>query len=695
VAYDASRVLVDDEVEVDGYKYPWYLCPFVWVDDVTGADGKLHDPPGLRELRRIYQEWKDWYTEPVEDWSSGKLIRYKRTECPTEEAKRRPLFLKLCSDSNAFFAHHGLFIVNKQKEAVLFNKWLYGQRVMQIAFNYQWFALEVAVRLIVLKARQFGGSTWAQATLFWLAIWNDNQSVLTMADNRDHTETMVEMVQVFLRNMPKVFREEELPAIANDTRTFLRFGDDRGEATKALGERRRKAAEKQTPTRRVVNSKYRTITAGGRSGERSTANSGLHGSEVGFWENAEMHWLAASQTVPLSNRRSVVVLESTANGCIGLFPRKWDDAGNVDSDYVRVFVPWFTIPDYKAKLTIPVEKFIESLTAEERVVQEKHRLTLEQMNWRRRCIKDQCNGDINQFRQEFPATPEEAFIVTGNSIYSPEATKHYLNMTRWAHENPVLWRGEFELQKDGTVAQYPREDGVVLIYKWPEPGKAYCIGLDPSEGRSNTADHSAIQLWSEDPLEQCAVLEEIRDPEFVCVQGRCLQILYNAFMVPEANAAGAVVIKHLIDLGAFPMYRREMADRNGIRDAYGYYAAGGTKKLAVTEAKAIYNNLRAIYHNLKTVREFEHLIHNGERYKSDTKEIGDDAHDATIICWMGISSQQFASAKRPIPEGMVSLSMLRKQADGFRLAGKRQDIPLGLRYDEDDEFIHPVLGAMG
>ena len=63
---------------------------------------------------------------------------------------------------------------------------------------------------------------------------------------------------------------------------------------------------------------------------------------------------------------------------------------------------------------------------------------------------------------------------------------------------------------------------------------------------------------------------------------------------------------------------------------------------------------------------------------------------------MSLDSPQFQVAKRPVPEGMVQVRTMLKEAEDARKDRRRSDIPDYLRYDEDDEqgFVHPMLGAM-
>ena len=59
-------------------------------------------------------------------------------------------------------------------------------------------------------------------------------------------------------------------------------------------------------------------------------------------------------------------------------------------------------------------------TKEELELKERHKLDDEQLSWRRWCIKNNCGGDEKIFRQEYPSNPDEAFIVSGESVFDNE-----------------------------------------------------------------------------------------------------------------------------------------------------------------------------------------------------------------------------------------------------------------------------------
>ena len=54
---------------------------------------------------------------------------------------------------------------------------------------------------------------------------------------------------------------------------------------------------------------------------------------------------------------------------------------------------------------------------EEKEIKDQYGLDDEQIAWRRWCIRANCGGDVVKFRQEYPSTPNEAFVATGRPVF--------------------------------------------------------------------------------------------------------------------------------------------------------------------------------------------------------------------------------------------------------------------------------------
>ena len=168
----------------------------------------------------------------------------------------------------------------------------------------------------------------------------------------------------------------------------------------------------------------------------------------------------------------MVIIESTANG-FDDFKRLWDAAVNGENDFVPVFFPWFELDEYQR----PYDGF--ELTEEEQELQNRFGLTLEQLSWRRWAIKNNCGGDVNLFKQEYPASPEEAFIATGDCVFD---TQTIINRINDLNDYRPLKRGLFLYDYDGShISNIHFEDrarGYIKLFKEPVDRCPYVIGGD-------------------------------------------------------------------------------------------------------------------------------------------------------------------------------------------------------------------------
>ena len=106
------------------------------------------------------------------------------------------------------------------------------------------------------------------------------------------------------------------------------------------------------------------------------------------------------------------IIESTANGFGNPFHTMWDGAVKGINGFVPFFSAWFETDEYR---TEPPEGF--ERTYEEIELAERFGLDDAQLYWRR--LKIGANGP-DMFKQEYPATPEEAFLASGRPVFDPE-----------------------------------------------------------------------------------------------------------------------------------------------------------------------------------------------------------------------------------------------------------------------------------
>lgn len=238
------------------------------------------------------------------------------------------------------------------------------------------------VRALILKGRQQGCSTYVGGRFYWKATHRFGQRVFILTHEGDATKNLFEMVGRYHENCPELVK----PHTAGDNARELDFD--------------------------ILDSGYRVGTAGSKAVGRSQTLQYFHGSEVAFWPNAEEHTAGILQAVP-NFLDTEIILESTANGMGNLFHREWQKAQAGLSEYEAIFVPWYWQNEYRQ----PVPELF-TLSDDDILYQESYGLDNEQMAWRANKISEL--GDL-LFMQEYPATAQEAFQLTGHDSYIPPA----------------------------------------------------------------------------------------------------------------------------------------------------------------------------------------------------------------------------------------------------------------------------------
>lgn len=226
------------------------------------------------------------------------------------------------------------------------------------------------VRINLLKARQMGLSTYIGARGYHKTIHREGYKTVILSHLQDTTDELFDMVDTFVKHMPKGTR----PKLGSANAKELVF--------KKLG------------------SKYSVGTAGNVNFGRGKTTHFFHGSEVAFWKDGSKVATGALQSVA-DVPDSEVWNETTANG-MDWFYEQWQKAEHGTTPYRNLFIPWYFMEDYTAN---PPDGF--EPTEEEWEIIEAYGLSYGQIWWRRGKIATL--GSQEAFQQEYPATAEEAF----------------------------------------------------------------------------------------------------------------------------------------------------------------------------------------------------------------------------------------------------------------------------------------------
>ena len=220
-------------------------------------------------------------------------------------------------------------------------------------------------------------------------------------------------------------------------------------------------------------------TAGQQSTGRSSTNQHLHCSEVAFWPNAGLTISGLFQTVPTRPGTSII-LESTANGMTGKgeeFYERWMRAeaeqGKPGARFHPIFFPWFWNPEYELDDSeFSPDKF------EIELKRKFPQITDRKLAWRRYKIQNDMGSATlspeDQFRQEYPASSQEAFLASGRPVFPAEKVRDHIERLR----GRTVKRGTF----DGSGRFIERSDGPYRIFVPMRPEGIYAIGGDVAEG---------------------------------------------------------------------------------------------------------------------------------------------------------------------------------------------------------------------
>ena len=395
------------------------------------------------------------------------------------------------------------------------------------------------VRLIILKARQLGFSTLTEGLIFHACATRRNVNALIVAHREDATANLFRMSKLFYDELPAPVK----PMLRASNAQELVFENP----SKLRSEREAKPG---------LRSRIRCATAGGRGIGRSDTLQCVHLSEYAFWPDGadgKASTLAGIlQAVP-SMPGTMVVIESTANGFED-FKERWDAAVAGENDFEAVFFAWFENPEY-AMPVVPGTEW----TPEERELRDAYRLTDEQLQWRRWCIANNCGGSFDMFRQEYPASPGEAFLHSGTGVFDNEQI--VLRMERLPSS---AGRGEFI---DGEWTE--SETGAIMLYELPEEGVPYVLGGDTAGEGSDY--FTAIVINNATGRIAAALRRQYSEPEYVR-QIYALGRYYNdALVAIETNFSTYPVMK-LQELEYPNQYAREREDTytRQMKKSYGF-----------------------------------------------------------------------------------------------------------------------------
>ena len=380
------------------------------------------------------------------------------------------------------------------------------------------------IRVILLKARQWGGSTATQIYMSWIQLFHrPNWHSVVCAHLKDAANNIKGMYATMLENFPEwIYGKIKFqPYQRTQNISYI----------------------KQTGAR---------ITVGSAEAPESVRSQNVlmaHMSEVGLYpetrKNNPSRLFRSVTSSILTKPYTMIVIESTANGTGNWFHTEWLNAERGKSNNIPLFVAWYEIEMYSMPLADTYEEFINTMTDYEWKLWELG-ATLEAINWYRHKLREYHNHE--EMMAEFPSTDIEAFVHSGEIIFSQEHCKLLRRTCRepefkgeiFSHTNRNT--GTHALHELDTIEQH---NGCFKIWQRPDTdtpvARRYIVSVDVG-GRSAKADYSVITVLDRYWLIEGGVPEVVAewrghiDHDLLAWKAAQIATYYNnALLVIESN----------------------------------------------------------------------------------------------------------------------------------------------------------------
>ena len=383
------------------------------------------------------------------------------------------------------------------------------------------------ISLLVLKGRQQGFTTLVTALQLAYSITRKNFQGFTLADKSDNAEAI-------FQNKAK-YPYSQLPDALKPTEKF--------------NNRKQLLFEK-------INSSWAVDTATKDVGRSRTVNF-FHGSECAFWKDGISPVQGALGEAFTKN--CIKIYESTANG-YNDYQKMWESGV-----HINCFFEWWHTKEYRVNFPSEDAKqdFIANIDRKSdwinerlRWLRDEKKLDIEQLYWY--FLKYENYIDKRLIKQEYPCTPHEAFLLSGDNVFDTEVI-----LTRLEAIQKPLKVGYFIYDYDGLKLTNIRwvndRNGYINIYQLPNTPAVtkYCIGGDTAgEG----SDYFTAHVLDARTGEQVATLKQQFDADQYTKQMYCLGTYYkDALIGIEANF-DSFPLMELQRLGYMNQYVRTTQD---------------------------------------------------------------------------------------------------------------------------------------
>lgn len=388
--------------------------------------------------------------------------------------------------------------------------------------------LENDVRhFVVLKGRQLGISTASLALDCYWPMGRAGVQGALVTDTDSNRDYFRDIITGYLEALPRTHRQP----VRGHNRTQLTWAN---------------------------RSRLLYLVAGTRKGGglgRAKGVNFLHATEMSSWGDEEgLESLQA--TLSQVSKDRLYIYESTARG-FDMFYDMWKRAKRARTQRA-IFIGWWLKEGYSwpqdhvifqtywdGKLTSAERDWVRKIK-----VMYGYDIRPEQIAWHRHYAAELSSDELSM-SQEFPATEEEAFVVTGSQFFSgAQLTAATVAAEGKAYESyRYVFGDEFTDTAVIRANDYVEE---LRVWAYPIPGATYVLGCDPAYGSSDWADRFVVEVFRcyADRLEQVAeyATEKASTVYFAWVIAHLAGAYRPSYVNLEITGPGGEVLARLDDL---------------------------------------------------------------------------------------------------------------------------------------------------
>ena len=275
-----------------------------------------------------------------------------------------------------------------------------------------------------------------------------------------------------------------------------------------------------------------------------------------------------------------------------------------------------------------------------------YNLSVGQIKWINDKYLDK--GDKNLTLQEYPFSPVDAFITSGNCIFDPELIakrkEEIIKDRKSIKSGRFIYQANFSLDGSQIVLKNPEfvnsKNGLIKIYKEVDKTHFYVGVCDPNDEGS---DYSAVQIIDNCTGEQVACFQtrELTHDK-VAYQFYLLGKMYNNALLSNEMNRGGAIMDFLIKLSYPSLYINQDLEYDSMKQSYkskyGHKITKSNRPFAIENLKIAFKENPRMINDFDTICEMETFINRERTYMGKTMfkiEASGNNHDDLVMALAG------------------------------------------------------------